>query len=121
MHWLRLRGALLPLILVMGLDNLARAGEYCYPQPPRVILTKICYTELVPEQKEQVRTIYKTVLKEEVYLDCQPGCEPVKCIRKVPVQVPVLEKYTTCQIVPKTVRKDVPLAAPCIEPCNCCK
>jgi len=118
---MRLRFAVLVLVLMAGVQDV-RACDPCYVYPPvsATIVKKICYTELVPEKKDHTRIAYRIEYKEEPCEDCSSGCGAVHCFRKVPVCVPVMEKYTTCTIVPKIVEKEINLTVPCCD-LNCCK
>src|SRR5260221_98788 len=92
MLWLHPRVALLALVVLAGMRNGSRAGDYVYPKAPPVLVKKICYTEWVREEQQCTRTVLKTVYQDEPCLEHKDGCGPVGCTYKVPVQVPVCEK-----------------------------
>jgi hypothetical protein len=98
---------MLSMVVVAGIQNVARAGDCCPPPccpAPCVIVKKVCCTEWVPEHYECTRTVYKTEYKDEVYTATKTECVPEVRTRTCTVYRSVNE----CREEVRTVTKFVP-------------
>jgi len=107
MLWLRLRVALLSLVTVAAVENVALAGAPCCPPPAPcccTIVKKICVTEFVPEHYECTRTVNKIEWKDEAYTATKTECVPEVRTRTCTVYRTVTE----CHDEVRTITKFVP-------------
>ncbi len=104
MLWLRLRFAVLSMVVVAGMGNVARAGDCCPPPTCCTIVKKICVTEWVPEHYEATRTVNKIEYRDEVYTAQKTECVPEVRTRTCTVYRTVTE----CRDEVRTVTKFVP-------------